>query len=763
MIRPAAARPHRCHRAGAPADHGHRQRGRGLVLRRRAPGHARAPGAARARAGAEGADLGRRRRGVGGHLHRRERRRGGGRARRAARRAPRRPRACASRSTPGSPRSHAPRSMRARACSTTSAGCAIPRSPTLAARDRRGARRHAHARRAQAGGTSPTTSDVAPTSSVPARADARWRARTAWPTSSSSLDPGPGLRQDARSRRSRCCATLERLRALGRPLLLAVSRKYFIGAITGRPPAERLAGTLAAAAWAVDAGAAILRVHDVAARARLPGRRGRRCEGRAEVPALRCRATSELKWIRGRTRASLKSPTRVAGRCSQRGRDANRHHATRRTIMAVLHRAALEASPLADLHAIASELGIDGFRRLRKAELIDRDPRDAGGDRRGADSRRAEDAGDARAPRAAAPTSRTTSRRRGGRAPRRGGDRRRPTRRRESAAERAASPRPIATPRTRRATSRDGRAATTARARTRRGRRRAARQRLGLRARRRRPSPPTTTSTSPPPRCAAASWSRATGSRPVRTPRRSERYPSLVRVDTINGAPAEEVAEGTPYDELPCAYPTRAPGARLRGPDAEGDRVADADRPRLACGDHRRSAGGQDGDAAPPRRGAGRRRGARGQPRAHRRAPGGGRRVEGRIAGPRGRADAGRRVPTPRARPWSARSRPPSASPSAAATPSCSSTRSTAIAPAAARRALGRRAQHRRRRLADGDRHRHQRARRGDHGDRASTPARPRRATSRRSTSSASGTLRPELLVGDAGAEAPSPRARAEA
>src|SRR5436190_6465604 len=39
--------------------------------------------------------------------------------------------------------------------------------------------------------------------------------------------------------------------------------------------------------------------------------------------------------------------------------------------MSVLDRAALEDSPLADLHALASELGIDGFRRLRKAELID--------------------------------------------------------------------------------------------------------------------------------------------------------------------------------------------------------------------------------------------------------------------------------------------------------------------------------------------------------------------------------------------------------
>ena len=37
----------------------------------------------------------------------------------------------------------------------------------------------------------------------------------------------------------------------------------------------------------------------------------------------------------------------------------------------VLDRSALEQSPLADLHVIANELGVDGFRRLRKAELVD--------------------------------------------------------------------------------------------------------------------------------------------------------------------------------------------------------------------------------------------------------------------------------------------------------------------------------------------------------------------------------------------------------
>ena len=48
--------------------------------------------------------------------------------------------------------------------------------------------------------------------------------------------------------------------------------------------------------------------------------------------------------------------------------------------MAVLNREALEASPLADLHAIASELGLDGFRRLRKADLVQRILEETGGD-----------------------------------------------------------------------------------------------------------------------------------------------------------------------------------------------------------------------------------------------------------------------------------------------------------------------------------------------------------------------------------------------
>jgi transcription termination factor Rho len=54
-------------------------------------------------------------------------------------------------------------------------------------------------------------------------------------------------------------------------------------------------------------------------------------------------------------------------------------------------------------------------------------------------------------------------------------------------------------------------------------------------------------------RCELVSGDVVTG--PVRGPRRSERYPSLVRVDTINGTPADEVAEGTRYEDLPAAFP----------------------------------------------------------------------------------------------------------------------------------------------------------------------------------------------------------------
>ena len=63
-------------------------------------------------------------------------------------------------------------------------------------------------------------------------------------------------------------ATLQALRRLGHPLLVGVSRKSFIGALTGEAePGARLAGSLAATAVAVYNGAALVRTHDVAATA----------------------------------------------------------------------------------------------------------------------------------------------------------------------------------------------------------------------------------------------------------------------------------------------------------------------------------------------------------------------------------------------------------------------------------------------------------------------------------------------------------------
>jgi dihydropteroate synthase len=78
------------------------------------------------------------------------------------------------------------------------------------------------------------------------------------------LDPGPDFGKTPHQT-LRVLRDLPRLVALGRPVLLAVSRKDFLGAVTGRPPRGRGAGTLAALAHGVDAGAHLLRVHDVAA------------------------------------------------------------------------------------------------------------------------------------------------------------------------------------------------------------------------------------------------------------------------------------------------------------------------------------------------------------------------------------------------------------------------------------------------------------------------------------------------------------------
>jgi dihydropteroate synthase len=78
------------------------------------------------------------------------------------------------------------------------------------------------------------------------------------------VDPGPDFAKTP-AQTVELLAGISRLHALGCPLLMAISRKDFIGALTGRAPRERLAGTLAALAHGVEQGAHIFRMHDVAA------------------------------------------------------------------------------------------------------------------------------------------------------------------------------------------------------------------------------------------------------------------------------------------------------------------------------------------------------------------------------------------------------------------------------------------------------------------------------------------------------------------
>jgi dihydropteroate synthase len=76
------------------------------------------------------------------------------------------------------------------------------------------------------------------------------------------VDPGYGFGKTVRHN-LRLLRQLPYIVALGVPVLAGWSRKSSLGAITGRPVTERLAGSLAAALLALQGGATILRVHDV--------------------------------------------------------------------------------------------------------------------------------------------------------------------------------------------------------------------------------------------------------------------------------------------------------------------------------------------------------------------------------------------------------------------------------------------------------------------------------------------------------------------
>jgi len=216
--------------------------------------------------------------------------------------------------------------------------------------------------------------------------------------------------------------------------------------------------------------------------------------------------------------------------------------------MTVLDRSELQASSLADLHLIADQIGLEGFRRLRKADLID-----AILGERGESEEDVSDAGEARAPRRArAPRSRS-----------RRGSAKAPTDEEQLAVESDEQPE-------RGSESAGGGAGGQRRRRDRSERGGAAREPepvgegvveiLGNGSALLRVQPPDASeedvyvSAAQVRRCELLPGDRVSG--PVRAARRSERHPSLIRVDTINGAPADSVAEGTRYEELPVAYPS---------------------------------------------------------------------------------------------------------------------------------------------------------------------------------------------------------------
>ncbi len=78
-----------------------------------------------------------------------------------------------------------------------------------------------------------------------------------------AIDPGIGFGKELEHNLD-LLRQLHLLAELGRPVIVGVSRKSLLGLLTGRPVDQRLAGSLAAASYAVMHGAHILRVHDVA-------------------------------------------------------------------------------------------------------------------------------------------------------------------------------------------------------------------------------------------------------------------------------------------------------------------------------------------------------------------------------------------------------------------------------------------------------------------------------------------------------------------
>lgn len=88
------------------------------------------------------------------------------------------------------------------------------------------------------------------------------------PTDRIIVDPGIGFGKTP-EQSLRLIAQLDKLRVLGRPILLGASRKSTIGLVLGLPPSERMGGTAATVAIGIQNGADVVRVHDLPEMARV--------------------------------------------------------------------------------------------------------------------------------------------------------------------------------------------------------------------------------------------------------------------------------------------------------------------------------------------------------------------------------------------------------------------------------------------------------------------------------------------------------------
>jgi transcription termination factor Rho len=237
--------------------------------------------------------------------------------------------------------------------------------------------------------------------------------------------------------------------------------------------------------------------------------------------------------------------------------------------MGILNRDELERSPLADLHAIASELGVEGFRRLRREELVLAIVEHAGAEDEpdGVDVEAGEDTG--RRPR----TGRRGGRRRAAEAePPESAeeiDERSPAARRRGDGRAPAG-----------AAAGDGSEAAEEPTETRTGVLDVLPNGSGfLRGEGLAPERGDVhVSPAQIRRCELRPGDEVTGL--VRLPRRSERHPSLVRVEEVNGGPAEPPAERRRFEELTAAYATErlsVPDELAQTPIGKGSRVAVVD------------------------------------------------------------------------------------------------------------------------------------------------------------------------------------------